>query len=306
MGGTGHRGRPARAGVRGGAVRAPALGGLLLGHDRAAEADHARTRRHRPRAPQGALVPSGPSAGRRLHLVHHDRLDDVELPGRGAAGRPDDRAVRRQRHLPGHGPAVAAGGRARRQLPGRRGALPGGLHEGGAPAGRAMRSVGPARHRLDRVAAAARGVRLGVRAGQAGPAARVLLGRHRPVHRLRRAVPAAAGAGRGDLRALPGGQGGSLRRGRQAGHRPGRRAGDHPADAVDAGRLLERSRRRPVPGELFRHVPRGLAARRLDRAAARRGLHHLRPFRRHAQPRRRPDGHERVLPRGRGLRRDRR
>ena len=38
--------------------------------------------------------------------------------------------------LPGDGPAVAAGGRARRQLPGRRRALPGGLHEGGAAPGR--------------------------------------------------------------------------------------------------------------------------------------------------------------------------
>src|SRR5271166_1219697 len=204
MGGLGRRGRPARAGVRGGAVRAPALGRLLIGHHRAAEADHARSRRHRPGAPQGALFPSGSAAGRCLHLVHHDRLDDVELPGRGAAGGPDDRALRRQRHLPGHGPAVAAGGRARRQLSGRRGALPGGLHEGGPAPGYGKRPVGAARHRLDRIAAAARGVRLGVRAGQARPAARVLLGRHRPVHRLRRALPAAAGAGRGDLRALPG------------------------------------------------------------------------------------------------------
>ena len=56
-------GGPARAGVRGGAVRAPALGGLLIGHHRAAEADHARARRRRPRASQGALVPPGPAAG---------------------------------------------------------------------------------------------------------------------------------------------------------------------------------------------------------------------------------------------------
>ena len=88
----------ARARVRGGAVRAPALGGLLLRHHRPAEADHARPRRRRPRAPQGALVPPGPAPRRRVHLVHHDRLDDVELPGRRPAGRGDDRAVRRQRH----------------------------------------------------------------------------------------------------------------------------------------------------------------------------------------------------------------
>ena len=44
----------ARAGVRGGAVRPSAVGGLLLGHHRAAQADHARARRDRARAPQGA------------------------------------------------------------------------------------------------------------------------------------------------------------------------------------------------------------------------------------------------------------
>ena len=55
-------GRRARARVRGGAVRAPAVGGVLLRHHRAAQADHARPRRRRPRAPQGALVPPGPAA----------------------------------------------------------------------------------------------------------------------------------------------------------------------------------------------------------------------------------------------------
>ena len=118
----------------------------------------------------------------------------------------------------------------------------------GPAAGGGARPDGAARHRLDRVAAAAGGVRLGVRGGQAGPAARLLLGRHRHLHRLRRPVPAAAGALRDHLRALPGRRGGGLRRGRQAGHRPGRRAGAHPADAVDAGRLLERPRRRRGTG----------------------------------------------------------
>ena len=142
--------------------------------------------------------------------------------------------------------------------------------------------------------------------GQAGPAARLLLGRYRHLHRLRRPVPAAAGALGHHLRTLPGRRGGILRRGRQAGYRPGRRAGAHPADAVDAGRLLERPRRCAVPGELLRHVPGDLAARRLDRAAARRRLRHLRPLRRHPQPRRRPHGHQRVLPGRRGLLRGRR
>ena len=59
--------------------------------------------------------------------------------------------------------------------------------------------------------------------------------------------------------------------------------------------------RRQIPGELFRHLSWRLAARRLDRDTARRRLRHLRPFGRHPQPRRRPDGHQRVLPRGRGV-----
>ena len=113
LGRPGRRAGPERAGVRGGAVRSSAVGGVLLGHDGPAEAHHARPRRDRPRAPQGDRLPPGPQARRRVHLVHHDRLDDVELPGRRAAGRADHRALRRERHLPGHEPAVAAGRRAR-------------------------------------------------------------------------------------------------------------------------------------------------------------------------------------------------
>ena len=93
--------RGARAGVRGGALRPSALGGLLLGHHRDAEADHARSRRDRARAPQGPLVPPGPAARGRVRLVHHHRLDDVELPGRRPAGRSDHRALRRQCRLAG-------------------------------------------------------------------------------------------------------------------------------------------------------------------------------------------------------------
>ena len=137
-------------------------------------------------------------------------------------------------------------GRGRRDLLRHRCAVPAGLHEGGAAAGRRARPVAAARHRLDRVPAAARGVPLGLRRGGGRaerPHPRLVLRRHRPVHRVRRALPAAPGAGGRDLRALPGRAGGGLRRGGPAGHRRGRRAGDHPAHALDAGRLLERPRR---------------------------------------------------------------
>ena len=98
----------------------------------------------------------------------------------------------------------------RRHLPRYRRALPGRLHEGGAAPRRRGRPVRAARHRLDRVAAAARGIRLGVPAGQEGRAARLRLRRHGPVHRFGGAVPAASGAGRGDLGPLPRGAGGGL------------------------------------------------------------------------------------------------
>ncbi len=50
----------------------------------------------------------------------------------------------------------------------------------------------------------------------------------------------------------------------RAGRRRARRARDPAADAVDAGRLLERRRRLALPRRVLRPLPRRLAARRLD------------------------------------------
>ena len=78
--------------VRAGPVRPPALGPLLLGHDRAAEGDRPGPRRHTDRAAQEA--DASRSAQRRPDvLVHHDRMDDVELPGRLPAQRGGDRPL---------------------------------------------------------------------------------------------------------------------------------------------------------------------------------------------------------------------
>ena len=79
-----------------------------------------------------------------------------------------------------------------------------------------------------------------------------------------------------------------------------RRAGRHRADAVDAGRLLGRRRRQPLPGRLLRGLPRRVAPRRLGHVHRRRRLRDHRALRRHAQPRRRAARHERLLRRGRG------
>ena len=69
----------------------------------------------------------------------------------------------------------------------------------------ALRGIGS-----NRVAAAARGIRLGVPAGQEGRAARLRLRRHGRVHRFGGAVPAASGAGRGDRGPLARRAGGGL------------------------------------------------------------------------------------------------
>ena len=78
------------------------------------------------------------------------------------------------------------------------------------------------------------------------------------------------------------------------------------ADAVDADLLLGRRRRLALPRGLLRHVPGRLAPRRLDRDHRPRHGDHHRPLRRDDQPRRHPHGHGRDLPRGAGRRRDHR
>ncbi len=75
------------------------------------------------------------------------------------------------------------------------------------------RPVQAARGGVHRLPAATGGVPLGLPGRGQRPAARLLLRRHRRVHRVRRAVPAAAGTGGRDRRGLPRGQGGGLRRG---------------------------------------------------------------------------------------------
>ena len=93
-------------GVHARAVRPPAVGALLVGDDRPAEGHRAVARRDRRRAPQGARAPVRPRPRRPVPVVHHHRLDDVELPRRRAARRRDARALRRQPGPPGPGRAV--------------------------------------------------------------------------------------------------------------------------------------------------------------------------------------------------------
>ena len=182
-------------------------------------------------------------------------------------------------------------------------ALPGGLHEGRAAA-RASSDLSALRgHRLDRIAAAARGVRLGVR--------------------RRSSRTCCSGRSRGGTDLCTGFVGPCpllpVRAGVISGRCLGARVEAYDEDGKPViGQVGELVITQPMPSmpvgfwndpdgvryreSYFDTYPGRLAARRLDRGAARRRLHHLRPLRRHPQPRRRPDGHQRVLPRGRGLR----
>ena len=77
------------------ALRPSALGAVLVWHDRPAEGDRPGSGRDPAGAPEEGEPALEPRARGPLLLVHHDRLDDVELPGRRAAGRLGDRALRR-------------------------------------------------------------------------------------------------------------------------------------------------------------------------------------------------------------------
>ena len=86
--------------VRPGSLRRAAVGAVLLRHHRAAEGDRARSRRDPARAPEAARPAPRPAPRRPGVLLHHHRLDDVELPPHHAAGRGGAGALRRQPQPP--------------------------------------------------------------------------------------------------------------------------------------------------------------------------------------------------------------
>ncbi len=234
--GAARRAGPARA--HAGRVRPPALRAVLLGHDGAAEADRARPRRHPARAPQGPRAAQRRPAGRPLLLVLDHRLDHVELRGLRAARGRHRGVFRRQPRLAGPRRAlVDGGGRAAhpvRDL----GVVPHALPRG-RPAARARPRPRPAPDaRLHRLPAAVGGLPLGGGRVRRGGPGELDVGRHRRRERVRRGGPAAAGAGRRDPRADARRRRARLRRGRPRRAGRARRAGDHRADAVDAGRAV--------------------------------------------------------------------
>ena len=79
--------------VRAAAVLAPALHPVLVGHDRRPEMHRPLRRRHAAPAPQGTPAACRHPRRRPRLLLHHLRLDDVELAGLGAGLRRDAAAL---------------------------------------------------------------------------------------------------------------------------------------------------------------------------------------------------------------------
>ena len=144
--------------LRAAAVRPPALGPLLVRHDRAAEGDRPGAGRHPAGAPEEVAAPQRPRARRPLLLVHHHRLDDVELPGRRAPVGRRDRALRRAARSRA---AVAVRRRGGGDLVRHERRLHRRVDEG---RGGATAPASPSEHRLDRLTARPRGLRLDLRA----------------------------------------------------------------------------------------------------------------------------------------------
>ncbi len=107
---------------------------------------------------------------------------------------------------------------------------------------------------------------------------------------------------RGEIQARGLGMAVDVYRRRRQAARPRRegRAGLHQAFPLDAGRLLERSRRqRNTAPPISSASPASGATATTPRCTRARRRHHLRPLRRRAEPRRRAHRHRRDLPPGR-------
>ena len=204
------------------------------------------------RAPQGAGPAPRPRTRRPLLLVHHHRLDDVELPRVGPARRRGDRALRRRPGLarPGHAVGARRGPSAhRRSARARRSSWRAARRGSARRRGSTSRA---ARRRLDRRAAPGRGLRVGARGR--GPTS---------WWRRSAAAPTSAPRSSGRARWCPVRAGEIPCRCWAPRWRPSTptgqpvvgaagRAGGHRADALDARGVLGRRRRLALPRRLLR------------------------------------------------------
>ncbi len=132
-------GQGRRAPLRATSLRSPRLHRLFLRNHWPAEVHRPRRRRHAASARQGADAPHRRQAGRPHFLLHHLRLDDVELARQRAGRGRDHHPLRRLAAAPGAGRAVpAGGGRTRHRLRHQR-QVPGRNREGGPRATGALR-----------------------------------------------------------------------------------------------------------------------------------------------------------------------
>ena len=233
------RQRRRRRALRAGRARPPAVHHVLLRHDgRARSRSSTATAGRCSRTCKEHRLHVDLHRRRRHLLVHHVRLDDVELAGQRPGDRRRDRAVRRQPHAPRLGDAVAAGRAAaasRTSGPARSSSRPARRRAcvpSRSPISRAMRIAA-----VDGLAAEPRAVRLGLRRRRRRRPPGLDQRRHRPPRLLRRrrrrrcrCAAASCRAARSAWRSKRGTTSGRPVIGRA------RRAGLHAAVPVDAGR----------------------------------------------------------------------
>ena len=297
-----HRTAPGdRAALRAAAVRSSARDPLLLRHHRRAEM-HRASRRRAPAAPQGARPARRRPPGRPAVLLHHARLDDVELARLRPRARRDAPALRRLAVPSRAGSALRLrGGRADDPL---RDLAQSTSTPCASPAcARATATTSSSLRAVFSTGSplAPEVLRLRLRRDQARPAPRLDL----------RAAPTSCPASCSATRL---GRSTAARSRARASASPSRcatptarpaAAGDQGRARLrravpgDAARLLERRGRRPLPRRLLRALSRRLVPGRLRRGHAARRLRHPRPLRRDAEPRRRAHRHRRDLRRGR-------
>ena len=214
--------------VRAGPVRPPALRPVLLGHDRAAEGDRARPRRHPARAPEGARAPPDLGPGDRFFWftttgwMMWNYLVSGLLGARRSSSSTATPAIPTATRSGGSLQTTASRLRDERAVPHR-------VPQGGAASRRTRSTCRACARRLDRRAAAAGGLPLGARAvGDAtscstpSPAAPTSARRSSAGARSSRSAPA-----RSPCRYL-GRAGGGVRRRRATGRRRAGRAGASP------------------------------------------------------------------------------
>ena len=242
----GGRRAEARAALRAGALRSPAVGAVLLGHDGAAEGDRARARGHSAGAAEEALLHLDLRAGDRMFwftttgwmmwnfLIGALFTDAAIVLYDGSPGHPD------------MGVLWELGEQTQITCMGVSAGWLGACAKAGVEPARDYDLHGAARDRLDRLAAVARELPLGQRARRRSTSGCSPRAAERTCARRSWAAVHCCRCTRANCRRA--GLAARWRRGTSSGHSRGGRgggAGAHPAAALDAAVLLGRGSARP-------------------------------------------------------------